>query len=446
MDCAVIPINRSDDSYDSAVSSIVRTYEIFHPDTFYIIYAPFNKPVLKKLEGLFNFMRKYVKVELVDIGRYEEAEGETNLWRFIEFVKDLTKECKKVYLVPTAGASVVAASLGMLYMTDMNRYSIVSYIFSFGPWKAYYYPFTPRATETVLVEPTPPFYTVQDQINRLTQLDDYFRGVIGSQQNIYTRDMYELVYDLNKSVGEFTGIEVAIGEGDKKQKATLLMEDIDKGQGNAEELRKKLEKILEGVDEDAKNTANEVLNLSGLYEIYVLEEDGSKRKVEDVVTDYSSVVIDTNLLFYGIHSREIKGLTIPYCVEFEMESKVFTAGSSRRSTKRGFERSRFFDVLYSIYDALARRSRIIPSCRYYCDHAIPRIDPILLDGSLVLTSDKKAYDVWANSPLGRYATVKLTKVEPKEVKKERYERTFSLLTVGVVLKETLNADVRPLTR
>jgi hypothetical protein len=61
MKCAVIPINRSDLTLESAYSSIVRTYELFDPGKFIILYAKFNEklvfdnsPLKSLLDGLKN--------------------------------------------------------------------------------------------------------------------------------------------------------------------------------------------------------------------------------------------------------------------------------------------------------------------------------------------------------------------------------------------------------
>lgn len=64
------------------------------------------------------------------------------------------------------------------------------------------------------------------------------------------------------------------------------------------------------------------------------KNESSKRDLSEVVNDFDFVVIDTNLIYYGIHSYEIRGLSIPYCVNFEMETNFTRRRGYPRFTKR----------------------------------------------------------------------------------------------------------------
>ncbi len=61
-----------------------------------------------------------------------------------------TNDCEKVYLVSTSGANIIAVYLSLIYSQSKNA-SLVNYIFSFGPWTRYYYPFVPRSLEKVMI-------------------------------------------------------------------------------------------------------------------------------------------------------------------------------------------------------------------------------------------------------------------------------------------------------
>ncbi|MCY0849677.1 hypothetical protein [Sulfuracidifex metallicus] len=451
--CVVIPVNRSDVVFQSSFSTIVRSFENFDPKILFILHAEFNKNLINSLDPLFKQLEmngvEVKKVNLNQLFPYNINSSE----EIANGIENLLQGCKKVYLVPTSGASIVSSALGILYQKNRcKNYFLVNYLFSFGPWISFYYPFTPRETERVIIDPEPnvnpsqsPPMPIDEQIRRLKKLDNYFqeRIVEESKKNTFLGNMYKLVYEMNVRTEGVNALKITLPptrppesskgknkeEKDKKPPSsgpsslTLKVNDM-------KNIKDKLESILGSGLKDLQINptyiAEIIENVSGIHRIMVYDQGDDKKSSEkdlsEVAKDFDFVVIDTNLIYYGIHSYEIRGLSIPYCVNFEMGTKLYEEKKI----------SSFYETLYSIYDAILLRARILPSEMTYCDQSIPKMDPDLLEGGLILTGDRRAFRVWSNSPLSKYATVKFVKLDD-EIRNNESERKYSLLSIASLL-------------
>jgi hypothetical protein len=103
-------------------------------------------------------------------------------------------------------------------------------------------------------------------------------------------------------------------------------------------------------------------------------------------------------VYYGIHTHEIRDLAIPYCVHNEILSNV-----NKKEDKLA-------DGEFYVYESLMARSKILPSESTICDIAIPKIDADLVEGSLIVTSDRRAFERWNKLAISRYADIKLAKL------------------------------------
>jgi hypothetical protein len=103
-------------------------------------------------------------------------------------------------------------------------------------------------------------------------------------------------------------------------------------------------------------------------------------------------------VYYGIHTHEIRDLAIPYCVHNEILSNV------------NKKKDKLADAEFYVYESLMARSKILPSESTICDIAIPKIDADLVEGSLIVTSDKGAFERWNKLAISRYADIKLAKL------------------------------------
>ncbi|WP_156315745.1 hypothetical protein [Aeropyrum camini] len=115
----------------------------------------------------------------------------------------------------------------------------------------------------------------------------------------------------------------------------------------------------------------------------------------------AGVIIDTNLIYFGIHNNALEGLKvyIPECAVLEVQKRVANA------VKRGgpSSSSAVADVLayLALQDLLASGASIIPSGPPPCDVGITRIDLTLLEGKTLATGDSGAYKFWRGHPISR---------------------------------------------
>ncbi len=150
-------------------------------------------------------------------------------------------------------------------------------------------------------------------------------------------------------------------------------------------------------DEYAKDRARSVISLGGAYDIIT---ENNERLEE--ASYGSTVIIDTNLIYYGIHTHEIRDIVIPYCVHNEILWKVN-------------EKDKFRDAVFYVYDTLREKSRMVPSESTICDVTIPKIEPDLIKGSMVVTGDKRAYDRWIKLAIRSYTNIMLVKLGNERV-------------------------------
>ncbi|MUM65949.1 hypothetical protein D1867_12060 [Acidianus infernus] len=364
MECAVIPINRSDFTFESAFSSVVRTYELVRYKKLLILYADFNDVHLRKLERLFEEFKSH-GVEVV-----KEKLGVMKFDEFKKMIEDETGGCDKVFLVPTSGANIIAVYLTLLHSSDSNKYPLINYLFAFGPWIRYYYPFVPRSLEKALLIGHSQLHGVNLDLN----LEDYVERDLE-----FTALIQLTAYELNKFNLEETNISLRVNG-----KEILNTSNVDYD---------KAKKYLAFAIQDS-NIRESVFKLAGAYKILVDGEEIEK------VAYGRPLLIDTNLIYFGIHTHEIRDLVIPYCVHNEVLMTV--------NRKDGEET--FSDAVFLVYDTLRAKSRMLPSESTICDIAIPKIEADLIKNYLVVTADKRAYDRWKRLAISEYAEVKLASV------------------------------------
>jgi hypothetical protein len=365
MECTVIPINRSDFTFESAFSAIVRTYELVRPEKFIILYAEFNDVHLRKLEKLFEELNSH-HVEVVkkklDMKSFDD---------FKKMIEEETKSCDKVFLIPTSGANIVAVYLTLLHAEDKGKYPLINYLFAFGPWIRYYYPFVPRSLEEKLLLGNSNIAGVNLDLN----LEDYIERDLE-----FTAIIQLTAEKLNKFNSEEKDISLRVRG---KEILNTSATSYDKA-------KKSLSMFIQD-DELREN----ILKLAGAYKILVDGEEIEK------VAYGRPLLIDTNLIYYGIHTHEIRDLVIPYCVHNEILMTV---------NKKGKEEA-FSNAVFMVYDTLRAKSRMLPSENTICDVAIPKIEADLIKNYLVVTSDKRAYQRWKRLAISRYADVRLANVE-----------------------------------
>ncbi|BCU69972.1 hypothetical protein [Stygiolobus caldivivus] len=400
MRCVVVPINRSDFVFESSFSSIVRSYEIFRPHKLVILYANFNKVHLQRLSDLLSELRKK-GVNVVTKEIHDQSFDE-----FKGMIKEEVKGCEKVYLVPTSGANIIAVYLALLHAQE--KYPLVNFIFRFGPWTSFYYPFVPRSMEKVMV--------LGDSTPTNVKLDLNLDGYLSD--TLFTKTVQAMAIKLNKALdkeGE-EDLVLKINEEPVLSTASSSYRDV---KNILSELTAKDSSLIS--TEKYRDPSKTILSLAGAYEIEVDlrgELHESRQKEEDkgsptgsnapphisTVEEVSygrNVIIDTNLVYFGIHTHEVRNLVIPYCVHNEVLWNVNT-------------KTKFSNAVFYVYEALRERARMIPSESTICDVAIPKIEPDLIKGSVILTGDNFTFNRWKKLAVNSYTDIFRVRVGEKE--------------------------------
>ncbi|BBD73386.1 hypothetical protein HS1genome_1775 [Sulfodiicoccus acidiphilus] len=372
MRCAVVPVNRSDYLHPAAYSAVTMTWELFSPGLYLVLYSNHSKRVVESLREL----RDRLNVRWVELN----VTG-FKVKDLMEEVRKRTQDCERVYLVPSPGSNVVATSLGVLSNSD-PKFVLVNYLFSFGAWHWLYYPFVPRIVEGVELYPQTQFY--RGQLPTL----EFDSG------NEYVRTLTRAVASLNRRTstsGTEKWLEAVIG-GTRVSTTKL---DVEVGQAK---------KVLK--DDVA-------VELSGAYELKV-EVEGKTLPLREVTVD-QRVVVDTNLIYWGVHTYEVRNLLLPQCSlnEILVKASDFPQHS----------------IVLTTFMALRERSGFLPTESSQCDAVVPRADPYMLEGTTVLTGDRRAFELWRGSPLVRYARLGLVKREGVRV--ALHDRAMAVANLAV---------------
>lgn len=123
------------------------------------------------------------------------------------------------------------------------------------------------------------------------------------------------------------------------------------------------------------------------------------------------LIIDTNVLYYGIHTLCYMGhsIVLPECVVSEVERRVYEAVKKGRLEDT---RELLDSLAYlSLREVMTLRPNVFPTAGHPCDTAIPRIDPYLVTGKILVTGDDGAYRRWSVSPAAKLAEIHRAKVD-----------------------------------
>ncbi|BBG25703.1 hypothetical protein [Sulfuracidifex tepidarius] len=418
--CALFIVNRSDYIFESTMSSIVRTFETFDIDLLLVFYAGFTRNLFnaqspRGLKELFGWIQgKGTEVVL------EEASAPVDVDAFRKWIDEKTMECGKVIVVPTTSASLTAYLLGRV---ESEKLATVSYVFTFGPWTNYFYPYVPRPLETMRV------INGEIKTNLNPSKLDGFPGYLSDKT--FNMNVEKIVVELNKKTSSDV-LELHVKEKDRNSQDKLLLSS------DTFNLNDFLNKIHNrwGCEE----TINEALLLSGAFELKI-----TKGNKEDTISSLTreKVLIDTNLLFYGIHNYELRDLIVPKCVRNEV-----TINSVQTKSRGSPLKSALSEIVEDVLNSVLSHARLIPSEDLWCDIAIPKIDPDLIEGAYLLTGDKKAYERWRKSTIGKYTEPLLIKVPTltyqegvkryshdidKHVVQDVGRRYMSIITIALLL-------------
>ncbi len=426
--CAMFIVNRSDYIFESTMSSIMRTFESFKLDELLVFYAGFTRNLFKAQGNKHGFgeLFEWIRGKGIEV-RAEEFPSMNDVEEFKKWIDEKTKGCEEIIAIPTTSASLTAYLLGRL---EDERLTTISYVFAFGPWTNYFYPYVPRPLEEMRVIEGKAKASLDT--SKLEGFPNYM------SENTFNMNVENVVIELNKEPTEDEVLELYYRDGNS-DKVLLSSDTFD-----LNDFLNKLRRKFSGDEE----TIHEILLLSGAFELKF-----TKGKEHGTISSLTreKVLIDTNMLFYGIHNYELRNLIVPKCVRNEV-----SINSVQMKSRKGLLKSALSEVVEDVLNSILSHAKLIPSEDLWCDIAIPKIDPDLIEGAYLLTGDKKAFQRWTKSTLSKYTESLLVDVPNLDqesgvkkysesikdfIVKDKPRRYMSIITIALILSKVRTMKV-----
>lgn len=399
------------EALNALITTVLRVYEELGVNCFVLIYTSRTRPAVdsftKMISGT-NFAR------FCRLPASREEPGLFERW----LRKDVVECFQRVYgsqnlvVIPTPTSRRVAAALALASRGDVE---VVHIDFYWGLWTGLPYPLVPRVLEPLyILHPVAYRYRGPTHIDSrvLRRVGKEFLGVLPPIR----RGVAELALNMNMGT---VGTHVVL-DGDKLLCDPVRIVITLKIGGEVKNVVIdnwcSVEKWFSAVDRVRHMLADlcSKANLDTLCQ-HLVRASGLDRVVLDDRPAHSyreSVVVDTNLVYWGIHNDCWEGtkIVIPYAVQAEILRRYAEA------LKKGVYdvEKRAIDILtyYQLEELLhCSGQSIIPSPPPPADTAIPSIDTLLLTNRVIATGDLGAYRLWQRHPVAKIATPKLAKTE-----------------------------------
>jgi len=434
-DVAVFLVGSPSFTFQSAASSVARVLECFEVGECVAYYSAFAK---REAERVREFAGRVAGAELelrpLPRGLREAAETLRS-----------ELEGRRGLAVPTSGSLLGAVALTVA--ACRTGASVGHVLFPFGPWRGLFYPYVPRYLQPIQV------LGERAQV-RGPNLDwDGALRYLGERCAAWPRllrRVAEVCVELNRSLPQAwvdsselpaLALELRVGVEEGRLVRRLLLKT---GVSTVELLRLPARRVREEVSAPTRSWVVDARSDRRLFEEFAshaLAAVAGAERCEDVGWLYRLVgfelldlpegryVIDTNLVYQGVHNLARPGgpaILVPYCVHAEILNRV--AESKRECDRLAAE------ALLLAYELLEWYASRVPSEPYRCDVSIPAIDPELVRGSTVLTSDRRAYELWRRMALSSYARVEYAGGERFRGADEA-EAHFALIQLAAILVE-----------
>nr|MEB3816677.1 hypothetical protein [Desulfurococcales archaeon] len=131
--------------------------------------------------------------------------------------------------------------------------------------------------------------------------------------------------------------------------------------------------------------------------------EGGSRAFHEIASSGRPVIVDTNLLYYGVHRYAWEGgrILVPECAVVEVHSAW--AEAAKRGRLQCWSDVAAALAYLALEDLRGAGGAIAPAPAGRCDVSIPKIDPVVLDGAYIATADDGAYRYWESHPASRIA-------------------------------------------
>lgn len=410
---------------EAVVSVSGRLWEEYGVDCIGLVYTSRSIGLAGKVKDLLaKFMPRIKVIDCYHTG--EPGIFERALRKLIEQLCGILGS-KGVVLVPTPGSRRLAAAMGMAgvgrgYGAEECNVDIIHVDFYWGPWSGLIYPFVPRFIEPILlINPVhgpmqgPRSLHVEDSV-----LGDYLGRLPPLRRSIalLAYRLNELAYRVQDEVKK-CGVGITLSTGGWR----IVVNDVCD-----------MAEWVGAIGEAEKLLDERLASLAGLCALFVEADNITRLTHID-----EPVVIDTNLVYYGVHTDTHEGakVVLPYCAQAELLIRYAEAlKPGKRDIKSLLDRL----VGLALEELRYAGVRILASPPPPCDTAIPSIDPLSLENVVLVTADKGAYQLWSSHPVSRLAKLgyaktepltRLAKIEPPETIIAR--ASYSLLQATVVM-------------
>jgi len=436
MPVVVMPVTIGEGARQAAVSSIVRVFEETGAKYFYILYTRrAGEGVASSLKELFNGTFLRINPYLVsDEPGITEHEVRKLLVRL--------KDSGPVYVVPTPGSRRLAAAVTMA--ADEANACILHVDFYWGPWTGLPYPLVPRVFEPLYVlrcderpHPADDQAAVEGLLRQvggelLNGISSELRRKVAQEAlntNLYTASN-PVARRYPRAPGGSNGycgqasLELHV-RGNLEGKEWSLKVRVNDWCSDSSWVRA-ASKMLDQMESPSLAAGAADAPILRDFMEFLARASGLKRLVfragGEKLEPRGEVVIDTNLVYWGVHNECLSAQTggfkpvIPYAVLAEIYRRYAEAlkplpyGGRLQSLVRRIE-----DILARYMLDELRRScgaPLIPSPQPPADTAIPSIDVLLLEGKYIATADRGAYKLWEEHPVRRIARPLLASTEP----------------------------------
>ncbi|MEM1509204.1 MAG: hypothetical protein QXY49_00630 [Thermofilaceae archaeon] len=413
-DYAVLLIGSPNLTFQAAASTVARLLESFEIDKISAFYSGFAEQEALKVVR-FAKMLFDKDVELVKLP--------TDLQEAITVLEQALKQGKAI-AIPTSGSLLGAVSLTLA--ASRTGSDIGHVLFPFGPWTGLFYPYVPRYLQPMQVlgdHPAPRLHSFNKDMAVA-----YLDGEAGDfTQSRLLKRLARICVDFNLSLqrlwindSEIPKLVLELSEEmiEDKWLTRLLLKTFT---STLELCRLREVKLKRGVTPSPRRVGIEAdpqlkrelfAEFTGQAFAAIARAQSPCRGLEWMyklagfsVLDLKpgeTYLIDTNLVYQGVHNTAKAGgprVLIPYCVHAEVLNKV--AESKHYCEKLTAE------ALLLAYEVLEAYAGKVPSMPYKCDVAIPAVEPELIKNALILTSDRRAFELWNRLILSKYARIAL---------------------------------------
>ncbi|HIQ29593.1 MAG TPA: hypothetical protein EYH45_03415 [Candidatus Caldiarchaeum subterraneum] len=403
----ILPVSKGPFSVESAVSCLYRVFEEFPINSGQIIYDLASEEAGIVAEVAKDLLRG--GVETVNIRGGEEPGTAYEIIR--KCIEPYVDEGIIAVVSPASRRGAASLAMACIARLSGRKMDITHVHFHWGEWGGLAYPYTPRR-----LEPVVSMYAggrefsqeIRNAAEHTVNLEDNESPRWGMKLPPLRRCIAELARRINvKNNSPYRKPSTTTPEAKILVEAKIADKEAvaEANLYNINDIASLLSKISEKILKVNNEHLHEILAWSGCAEL-----KGTKYKpleAIDLREPYKSreIIIDTNMLYFGIHNAAYMGslITVPECVMYEVEKRVYEA------VKRGRPDNwaKFMDCLayLGLKEIFNVRTSIYPSQGLSCDSAIPKIDPVLLRGKKVMTGDDGAFRMWSRSPVAELASV-----------------------------------------